>query len=135
MKNIINEITVILTELNFNYMILMSQKDTVILFYKNTCSENIIFGISMDIYSKHIDMGALCLLEKNIILGCSHRLSISSNLKIIISQSVHQIKDSIALSDQIDYLDDKMKLKQKFLNVYTTIESFAQKNNYTIFKK
>ena len=78
-------------------------------------------------------MGTLCLQEENIILGCTHRLSVASNLKTIISKNIDQIKDSIEKSDQIDYFDNKMKIKQKFLNVNATIENFAQKNNYTLF--
>lgn len=133
MRSIVNKITVILTELNFSYVILRSSKDTVILFYQNVDSKNIIFGMSLDTHSDHIDMGALCLLGERIILGCSHRLLISYNLKKTISQNINQIKDSIEMSDQIEYLDDKMKLRQKFLNINTVIDNFAHKNNYALF--
>ena len=130
MKGIINKITFILTELNFSYRILKSSTDTVILFNNNIDSENIIFGISIDTDS--VDMGTLCLMGGNIGLGCTHRLLDNSNLKAIISQNINQIKDSIEKSDQVNYLDNRMKLKQKFLNVNAIIENFAQKNNYTL---
>lgn len=131
MKDIINKITFILTELNFSYQTLKSSKETVVLFYNSIDSESIIFGISIDIYS--VDMGTLCLQGESIILGCTHKLSVDSNLKTMISKNIDQIKDSIEKSEQIVYFDEKMKIKQKFLNVNATIENFAQKNNYTLF--
>lgn len=133
MRNIISKVTVILTELNFHYMILKSQKDTVILFYKSIDTENIIFGISLDPQSKYIDMGSLCLPEESVILGCSHRLLITSDLKNIIQKTIHQMKKTIEMSDQMVYFDDKMKLRQKFSNINTVIDNFAHKNNYTLF--
>lgn len=139
MKDVVSETKTILAELNFNQVVLQSSTEIIILFYKNVDSENIIFGISIDQgkRAKYIDMGALALVSNkgDVILACSDRFFITSDLKTIIPQHICQTKDSIEAFEQIDYLNNEMRFKQKFSNEDMIIKDFAQGINYNIVER
>lgn len=75
-------------------------------------------------------MGNLCQSGTNLFLGCEYGYLSVSNLRKIIKQNMEQLKLSIEKDKKIDYLDDAMRMKQKFVNVNMVIEKYKKKYKY-----
>lgn len=135
MKEKINEIVSKLNELNYKYIVANSSEDVLILFYNQTNTKAIIYGISLSKSSLYIDVGNL--IEEHdgkIILGCVYRTFNFSEIKKNMQLIFQQTQDLIKQNEQVEYLSIEMKPKQKFSNVKTIIEQFLKKYNYSIYR-